>query len=91
MTARDRTVLIVVLVAVAIVGAWFALIEPKRSEAGKLGAEVTAAQTQLTQAQAQVAAGEAAKSSYASYYNALAKLGEAMPTDSSGPVRFGDA
>jgi Tfp pilus assembly protein PilO len=85
MTARDRTVLIVLVVAAAIIGAWFAIVEPKRSQAGKLGGEVTAAQAQLAQVQGQVAAGEAAKSAYAGYYNALAKLGEAMPTDDDTP------
>jgi type II secretory pathway pseudopilin PulG len=85
MTARDRTVLIVVATLAVVVGSWLLVIQPKRGQASKLGAQVTAAQSQLTVARSQVAAGEAARSSYASYYTELARLGEAVPTDDNVP------
>ena len=85
MTARDRTVIVVLVVIAAIVACWFEVIQPKRSEANKLGGQITAEQTQLAQAQAQVSAGEAAKQAYSSWYTALAKLGEAVPSDDDVP------
>jgi hypothetical protein len=85
MTARDRTVIVVLVVIAAIVACWFEVIQPKRSEASKLGGQITAAQSELAQAQAQVAAGESAKKAYPSYYTALAKLGEAVPSDDDVP------
>jgi type II secretory pathway pseudopilin PulG len=84
-TGRDRIVLIVVLVAAAIVGSWLLVIQPKRSEAGKLGDQLKAAQAQLQSAQAQVQEGEAAKSSFASNYTTMARLGEAVPADDNVP------
>ncbi len=85
MTARDRMVLLVVCVLAAIGGAWFFLIQPKRSEASKLGAQITSEQSQLDAARAQVAAGQAARSSFAGNYTTLARLGEAVPSDDNVP------
>jgi type II secretory pathway pseudopilin PulG len=85
MTRRDRTVIAIVLVVGAIVGGWLLVIQPKRSEASKLGGQVSAAQAQLDQARAQVAQGQAARSSYARDYTELARLGEAVPPDDNVP------
>jgi type II secretory pathway pseudopilin PulG len=85
MTARDRMVLVVVCVLAAIGAAWFFVIQPKRSEASKLGAQITSAQSQLDAARAQVAAGQAAQSTFASNYTTLARLGEAVPSDDNVP------
>lgn len=85
MTARDRMVLVVVCVFAAIGAAWFFVVQPKRSEASKLGSQVTLAQSQLDTARAQVAAGQAAQSSFASNYATLARLGEAVPSDDNVP------
>jgi Tfp pilus assembly protein PilO len=85
MTARDRTVLSVVVVLAMIVGTWLVVIQPKRDEANKLQGQITAAQGQLTTAQAQAAAGQAAKRNYSTSYTALARLGEAVPTDDNVP------
>lgn len=85
MTGRDRIVIIVVSVVAAIAGAWLLVVSPKRSEASKLGDQVKAAQTQLSTAQSQVAAGEAARSAYPSSYTTLAGLGEAVPADDNVP------
>jgi hypothetical protein len=85
MTGRDRTVVGVVLALAAVAGVWLLLIQPKRAEASHLGDEIKAAQTQLDDARAQVAAGEAARRSFAGNYSQLAQLGEAVPADDNVP------
>jgi hypothetical protein len=85
MTARDRIVLAVVAVVGILAGSWLLVIQPKRDRASSLQGEITAAQTQLATAQTQMAAGEAAKSSFARDYTAIAKLGEAVPSDDNVP------
>ena len=85
MTTRDRTVIAIVCSLVAVVGAWLLVIQPKRDQASKLGNEVTAAQTQLATARAQIVAGEAARSSFSSNYTELVRLGEAVPQGDNVP------
>jgi type II secretory pathway pseudopilin PulG len=85
MTARDRMVLVVVCILAAIGAAWFFVVQPKRSEAAKLGTQITTAQGQLDAARAQVAEGQAAQSTFASNYLTLARLGEAVPSDDNVP------
>ena len=85
LTGRDRTVLLVVVIAAAIVGAWLLIIQPKRSQASDLGNQVKVAQAQLTSAQQAVQAGLAAKNQYPSSYTELARLGEAVPADDNVP------
>jgi hypothetical protein len=77
---------IAILCAVAaVVGAWLALIQPKRDQASKLGSQVTAAQTQLDSARALVAQSEAARATFARSYTELARLGQAVPPDDNVP------
>jgi type II secretory pathway pseudopilin PulG len=78
-------VVIVVCIVAAIAGAWMLVIQPKRSQASKLGDQVKAAQAQLSAAQQQVAQGEAARNAYATSYASLARLGEAVPADDNVP------
>jgi type II secretory pathway pseudopilin PulG len=85
MTTRDRLVILVVLVVAALAGSWLLVIQPKRDQAGKLGGQVHAAQTQLDTARAQVAQGEAARNAFASNYTQLVRLGEAVPADDNVP------
>ena len=85
MTARDRTVIVVVLALAAIVGSWLLVIQPKRNLASKLGDQVKSEQAQLDSVRAQVASGEAARRAYASSYTALVRLGEAVPADDNVP------
>ena len=84
-TARDRTVIGVVLSLIAVVAVWLLVIQPKRDQASKLGNEIATAQSQLDQARQQVAAGLAAKSEFAKDYTTLARLGEAVPADDNVP------
>ena len=85
MTARDRTVIAVVCALAAIAASWLFVIQPKRDQAGKLGAAVKAEQSQLDSVRAQLAAGEAARTSFAKSYTTLVKLGEAVPVDDNVP------
>jgi type II secretory pathway pseudopilin PulG len=84
-TARDRTVLIVVCLVAAIVGPWLLVIQPKRDQAGKLQTQVNAEQTQLDSARALVASATAARAAFAASYTTLVRLGEAVPTDDNTP------
>jgi type II secretory pathway pseudopilin PulG len=84
-TARDRTVLIVVGF-VALLGAfWMLALSPKRKEATDLGAQVTAAQERLDLATASAASAEAAKKRYNSDYATVARLGKAVPVEDDVP------
>lgn len=55
MTRRDRLVIVGVVIVAAIAASWFMLISPKRDQALKLGAKVTAAQQQLDSARSELA------------------------------------
>jgi type II secretory pathway pseudopilin PulG len=85
MTGRDRMVIVIVAIAAAIIGSWLLVIQPKRSQASKLGAQVKTEQSQLVTAQSAVRDAEAAKSAFAGSYTAMARLGEAVPADDNVP------
>jgi Tfp pilus assembly protein PilO len=85
MTTRDRIVLVVALAVAALAGSWFLVIQPKRSQASKLGDQVKSAQSQLASIQSEVAAGQAARRAYAGSYTSLVRLGEAVPADDNVP------
>lgn len=85
MTARDRTVLTVVVIVGAIAGAWFLAIQPKRAQASKLQSDISSVQAQLDTARSTVTAGQAAKSQFARSYTTMARLGEAVPSDDEVP------
>ena len=81
MTARDRTVALVVA-AVAILGAfWFLALSPKRKDAADLGAKISQAQQRLDTARQSVATATAAQKRYDVDYATIAKLGKAVPAD----------
>ena len=85
MTGRDRIALLVVVSVVSVVAFWFLALAPKRKEAAALGAQVTEQQQRLTTARSDLAASEAARSSYAVNYAAVAQLGKAVPADDDIP------
>ncbi len=85
MTGRDRKVFVIAGVLVALLASWFMVISPKRDQASKLGGQIKAEQQQLSSIHAQLAAGQAAKSSYATSYASLVRLGEAVPADDNVP------
>jgi type II secretory pathway pseudopilin PulG len=84
-TARDRTVLIVVGILAVLGGFWFLAISPKRKQANDVAAQVGAAQARLDTAQASASSAEAAKAKYADDYATVARLGKAVPVDDDMP------
>jgi hypothetical protein len=85
MTTRDRIVLMAVIVLAVIGAGWVLVVSPERKEAKKLGAQVTEAQTQLSQAEGQLANARQAQAQYASAYADIVKLGKAVPTSQQVP------
>jgi uncharacterized iron-regulated membrane protein len=84
-TARDRTVLIVVGMLALLGGFWFLAIGPKRKEASDVTAQVTSAQERLDTAQASAASAEASRKRYSADYATVARLGKAVPVDDDMP------
>jgi hypothetical protein len=85
MTARDRIMIIVVIVVAAVAGSWVLVIQPKRDQASQLATKLSSVQSQLVTARQQVAASEAARGAFTRSYAVLAKLGEAVPADDDVP------
>jgi hypothetical protein len=80
-TARDRTVVMVLGLAAMVAAFWFLLLSPKKDDVASLKDKVAVAQTRLQTAQAATQAATAAKARYAADYKAVANLGKAVPTD----------
>ncbi|HLY48149.1 MAG TPA: type II secretion system protein GspM [Solirubrobacteraceae bacterium] len=85
MSTRDRTILGVVCLIVAVVAPWLLVISPKRAQATKLQNQIAAVQSQLSTIQTQLAQGERARAAFASSYTTMVRLGEAVPTDDNTP------
>ena len=85
MTARDRIIIVVVLVAAALAGVWFVGLAPKRKEATELQAKLDVANQQLAQAQQSAAQAEQAKARYDRDYAEVASLGKAVPKSDAIP------
>jgi hypothetical protein len=80
-TARDRTVVMVLGLAAMVAAFWFLLLSPKKDDVASLKDKVTAAQVRLETAQASTQAASAAKARYATDYKVVANLGKAVPAD----------
>jgi type II secretory pathway pseudopilin PulG len=85
MTQRDRVILVVVLAVGALGAYWMLALKPKRQEAAKLGQDLSSAQQRLDQARTDLQAGQAARSTFAANYSAVARLGKAVPSDDDVP------
>ena len=85
MTQRDRIVLIVVGLVVALAASWFLLVSPKRQEASKLAGDIVTAQAARDQATQEAATADAARQAYAKDYATVAGLGKAVPTTDDTP------
>lgn len=85
MTARDRIVIVVVVLVGALVGAWMMIVQPKRQQAAKLATQVASEQSQLASVRAQLAQGREARDQFAQAYTQMVKLGEAVPPDDDVP------
>jgi hypothetical protein len=84
-TARDRMIIVVVLLAAALAGAWFVGVAPKRKEAANLRKQIDVASQQLASAQQQAAQAQRAKDRYDADYAQIAKLGKAVPKSDALP------
>jgi Pilus assembly protein, PilO len=84
-TARDRIIIVVVLVAAALAGFWFLALSPKRKDITDLKAKIEVANTQLAEAQQSAAQAEHAKERYDADYGTVATLGKAVPKNDSLP------
>jgi len=85
MTGRDRIVVIGVAVLVILGAAWIMVVSPKRSQASKLNAQITAAQTSLSEAEGKLASARTAQSQYATAYSSVVSLGKAVPPSEEVP------
>jgi len=79
MTTRDRLVIMVVGVVLALVVGWMAFVSPERKKAAKVQKEVHSASSQLAAAEGQLSDAHAAQSRYASAYASIVGLGKAVP------------
>lgn len=85
MTARDRTV-VMVLALLAVVGlVWFAIVGPRHKQYSAASTELTAAQDQLATAEQSLQSGQVAKEGYDADYSQVAQLGKAVPVDDEVP------
>jgi Tfp pilus assembly protein PilO len=79
MTGRDRIVIMVIVVAVALAAVWMEVVSPERKQVNELNAQVASAQSQLVSAEGKVASARSAQSKYAAAYAATVNLGKAVP------------
>jgi hypothetical protein len=79
LSARDRKLLLAIVPIAFVAAFWFLVLAPKREEAKALGTELADAQSQLDSAQASVAQAEQARSTFASDYETVVRLGKAVP------------
>jgi Tfp pilus assembly protein PilO len=86
MKGRDRIVLIGIAVVAVLAGVWITVVSPERKQANTLSAEVSAAETQLSTAEGQLANARHAQTQYASAYSSLVSLGKAVPTSQEVPA-----
>src|ERR1700733_1390667 len=79
MTARDRMVLIAVVVLVLLAGGWVLVVSPERNKAGAEQAQVQSARQQLETAKSQANSARAAEQRYNAAYSSVVSLGKAVP------------
>jgi Type II secretion system (T2SS), protein M len=81
MTTRDRTMVLVLVLAVLVAAGWFLVLAPMRDEAGSLSSQIDVQRQTLATALADAAAGTQARRRYAHDYATVARLGAAVPED----------
>ena len=85
LTDRDRKIVMLIVPVLLIAVYWFLILSPKRKEAQKLSTQVTKTQQARDAAVAQANTLEQAKSSFASQYSEMVRLGKAIPTEVDMP------
>jgi Tfp pilus assembly protein PilO len=81
MTSTNRVIVAVLAVVVLAIAFWMLLLGPKREEASKLGAQVEEVTASLAQHQAEAAEALEARQGFATDYQHLVVLGQAVPGD----------
>jgi Tfp pilus assembly protein PilO len=81
MSARDRTVVLVLAVAAVIGGFWFLALSPRRADVRKLDGQITTAQQARDDAVNRVTQARAAQQRFGEDRATIARLGKAVPTD----------
>jgi hypothetical protein len=81
LSRNNKILLAVAVAAAALAGFWFLVLAPKRTEATRLDAQITAKQAEAAQAQQQRVAYEKARTSYKANCAKLVSLGKAVPAD----------
>jgi hypothetical protein len=84
-TARDRTVLMIVGIVIAVGGFWMLALKPKQDDIKALDGKIGAARQRLETATSAAAAAQQAKARYESDYATVARLGKAVPVDDDTP------
>lgn len=80
MSDRDRKLALAIIPIVLIVAYWFLLLAPARKDSTAAGTALTAAQEKRDTAESQARTLESAKSTFATDYASLVRLGKAVPT-----------
>jgi len=78
-SATNRLIVSILVIAALAIAFWILLLGPKRDEASQLGGEVETLQLQLTEAKAREAQALAAKKEFPADYRRLVELGQAVP------------
>jgi hypothetical protein len=84
-TARDRIVIVVVLLGAALGGFWFLGLAPTHKQAATLQTKIDGEQARLSDARQKATAASQAKSRYRADYAAVASIGKAVPKNDSLP------
>jgi len=85
LTDRDRKIVLLIVPLVLVAVYWFVILSPKRKEATKLSGQVTQAQQARDTAVSTANSLEHAKSSFATQYSQMVRLGKAIPTQVDMP------
>ncbi|MBA3302058.1 MAG: type 4a pilus biogenesis protein PilO, partial [Thermoleophilaceae bacterium] len=85
LTARDRKIMIVAGALALVAVYWFLLLGPKRGEAADLKQELADAEDRKTQLSSQLTSLRASKTTFASDYSTIVRLGKAIPTKTDMP------
>ena len=80
LSARDKKIMLVIVPLVLIGAFWFLVLSPKRQEAAKAGARLEKAEKQRDKAKATLATLKQSRTTFASDYADLVKIGKAIPT-----------
>lgn len=84
-TARDRKIILAIVPLIVLLGYWFVVLAPKRTESNRVAEELSKAQSARDEAEQQVAQLNAAKASFATDYATVIRLGKAIPTSVDMP------